>query len=247
MLALLAGCVAPSKLSGAGGLHPWTLPGHVRYGAPDEPDSLLEFYAHTAAADEVSNLLFAPLFRYDASGDFLPELATEVPTYANGGISKDGKTIVLHFRKNVEWADGAPLTAHDLAFTYALVMNDRTNVKLREGWDDIAKLDVRSDETAVVHLRRPNADIIGLCFSGDGVSAAAAASAREDLTRRFTTQRLRERSGRKRPLHAREVESRRIARVRRQPSLLARTSEARPLHMEGHPEYRDALRAAAKS
>lgn len=162
----MAGCVAPSNESGAGGRHAWTLPGHVRYGSPDEPDSLLEFYAHTAASDEVNNLIFAPLFRYDARGDFLPELATEVPTYANGGISKDGKTIVLHFRKNVEWADGAPLTAHDLAFTFALVMNDRTNVKLREGWDDIAKLDVRGDDTAVVYLRRPNADIIGLCFSG---------------------------------------------------------------------------------
>ncbi len=165
-VALLAGCVAPSNVSLAGGRHAWTLPGHVRYGAPDEPDSLLEFYAHAAASDEVNNLLFAPLFRYDARGDFLPELATEVPTYANGGISKDGKTIVLHFRKNVEWADGAPLTAHDLAFTFGLVMNDRTNVKLREGWDDIARLDVPSDYTAIVHLRRPNADIIGLCFGG---------------------------------------------------------------------------------
>ncbi|MGA3038519.1 MAG: peptide ABC transporter substrate-binding protein [Vulcanimicrobiaceae bacterium] len=138
----------------------------MRYGSPDEPDSLLEFYAHTAAADEVSNLIFAPLFRYDARGDFLPELATEVPTYANGGVSRDGKTLVLHFRKGVQWADGAPLTAHDLAFTYSLVMNDRTNVKLREGWDDIAKLSVPDDYTAVVHLRQPNADIIGLCFSG---------------------------------------------------------------------------------
>jgi peptide/nickel transport system substrate-binding protein len=138
----------------------------VRYGSPDEPDSLLEFYAHTAAADEVNNLLFAPVFRYDAHGDFLPELATQVPTYANHGISKDGKTIVLHFRKGVTWADGVPLTARDLAFTYKLVMDDRTNVKLREGWDDIAKLDVPNDSTAVVHLRVPNADIIGLCFGG---------------------------------------------------------------------------------
>jgi len=165
-LALLVGCVAPATQNAAGARHDWTLPGHVRYGSPDEPDSLLEFYAHTAAADEVNNLLFAPVFRYDAHGDFLPELATQVPTYANHGISKDGKTIVLHFRKGVTWADGVPLTAHDLAFTYKLVMDDRTNVKLREGWDDIAKLDVPNDSTAVVHLRVPNADIIGLCFSG---------------------------------------------------------------------------------
>lgn len=138
----------------------------MRLGELDEPDSLLEFYAHDAAADEVSNLLFAPVFRYDARGDFVPELATEVPTYANGGISRDGKTIVLHFRKGVTWSDGAPLTARDLAFTYKLVMNDRTNVKLREGWDEIASLTLRGDYTVVIRLRRPNADVLGICFGG---------------------------------------------------------------------------------
>ena len=167
LLIALSGCVAPASLhSGAGGRHPWTLPGHLRLGEPDEPDSLLEFYSHTAAADEVNNLLFAPVFRYDDRGNFLPELATVVPTYANGGISRDGKTIVLHFRKDVHWSDGAPLTARDLAFTYRLVRDDRTNVKLLAGWDDIASLVAQNDSTAVVHLIEPNADVLGLCFGG---------------------------------------------------------------------------------
>lgn len=153
--------------SGPGGRHPWTLPDHLRIGSSEEPDSLLEFYGHTAATDEMNNLIFAPLFRYDDKGNFLPDLATVVPTYANGGLSKDGKTIVLHFRKNLLWADGAPLTAHDLAFTYKLVMDDRTGVKMREGWDDITKIDVPNDTTAIVHLREPNADVLGLCFGGN--------------------------------------------------------------------------------
>ncbi|MGH7684862.1 MAG: ABC transporter substrate-binding protein, partial [Vulcanimicrobiaceae bacterium] len=143
----------------------------MRIGSSEEPDSLLEFYGHTAATDEMNNLIFAPVFRYDDKGNFLPELATVVPTYANGGISKDGKTIVLHFRKNLLWSDGAPLTAHDLAFTYKLVMDDRTGVKLREGWDDITNIDVPNDTTAIVHLRRPNADVLGLCFGGNAYPA----------------------------------------------------------------------------
>ncbi|MBV8600685.1 MAG: hypothetical protein JO359_03865 [Candidatus Eremiobacteraeota bacterium] len=163
----MAGCVGPVDIhGGVGGRHPWTLPGHLRLGEPDEPDALLEFYAHTAAADEVNNLLFAPVFRYDEKGNLFPELATEVPTYANGGIARDDKTIVLHFRRGPVWADGAPLTAHDLAFTYRLVMNDATNVKQRAGWDDISAIDVPNDYTAVVHLKEPNADVIGLCFGG---------------------------------------------------------------------------------
>ena len=137
-------------------------------GEPDEPDALLLFYAHTAAADEVNNLLFAPVFRYDEKGEFVPELATAVPTYANHGISADNKTITLHLRRGVTWADGAPLTARDLAFTYKLVMDDRTNVKIRSGWDDIASIAVPDPYTAVVHLREPNADVLGSCFGGGG-------------------------------------------------------------------------------
>jgi peptide/nickel transport system substrate-binding protein len=165
---VVTACVGPSSLRGGPGeRHPWTRPGHLRLGESEEPDSLLEFYGHTAATDEINNLLFAPVFRYDDRGNFLPELATEVPTYANGGISKDGRTIVLHFRKNVKWADGAPLTAHDLAFTYKLVADDRTGVKLREGWDDITAINVPNDTTAIVHLREPDADVLGLCFGGN--------------------------------------------------------------------------------
>ena len=171
MLLLLAACVSLSPTNTiSGGRHLWTQPGHLRLGEPDEPDSLLEFYAHTAAADEINNLLFAPVFRLDDRGNFLPELARVVPSYANGGISRDSKTLVLHFRRGVVWADGAPLTAHDLAFTYRLVMNDRLNVKNRAGWDDIARIDLPDDYTAVVHLKVPNADVMGLCFSSGGTA-----------------------------------------------------------------------------
>lgn len=163
----MTGCVAPPDLhSGVGGRHPWTEPGHVRLGALGEPDSIIEFYGHSDATDQINNLLFAPVFRYDSTGEFLPELATEVPTYANHGISKDSKTITLHFRRGVVWSDGAPLTAHDLAFTYKLVMDDRTNVKNRSGWDDVASIELPDDYTAVVRLKRPNADVLGLCFGG---------------------------------------------------------------------------------
>ncbi|MBV8424932.1 MAG: peptide ABC transporter substrate-binding protein [Candidatus Eremiobacteraeota bacterium] len=89
---------------------------------------------------------------------------TELPTYANGGISKDGKTIILHFRTGVTWSDGFPVTARDLLFTYKLVMDDRTNPKLREGWDDIHKIELRGDYTAAIRLREPNADVLGTCF-----------------------------------------------------------------------------------
>jgi peptide/nickel transport system substrate-binding protein len=127
-------------------------------------------YAHTDATDQVDAFLFAPVFRYDDRGEFVPELATVVPTYANGGISKDSKTIVLHFRRGVTWSDGAPLDARDLRFTWRAVMNKRNSVKATYGWDDIAAIDLPDNDTAVIRLKRPDADVLG-SFGGGGGSA----------------------------------------------------------------------------
>lgn len=152
------------------GRHPWTIPGHLRIGIPDEPDALNPLFAHSDATDQVDALIFAPVFRYDERGRFVPELATEVPTYANGGISRDSKTLTLHWRRGVTWSDGAALTPRDLRFTWRAVMSDRNNTKARYGWDDIVRIDVPNDETAIVHLRRPNAGVLG-SFGGGGGSA----------------------------------------------------------------------------
>jgi len=164
----LAGCTRTGASAGgpASG-HAWVRHGSLRVGEPDEPDSLNPLFAHDAAAQDVAALLFAPVFRYDARGELTPELATTIPTRANGGISADGKTIVLRWRPGVRWADGAPLTTRDLCFTYRAVMNDRNNVASRDGWDRIAAMNCADPLRAVVRLRAPLASILGI-FAGGG-------------------------------------------------------------------------------
>ena len=170
LAALACGACTRGDTGSQNGRHPWTHAGHLRIGSPDEPDNLNPMYAHTDATDQIDALIFAPVFRYDERGEFVPELATVVPTYANGGIAKDSKTIVLHFRRGVRWSDGAPLTARDLRFTWRAVMDKRNSVKATYGWDDIAAIDLPDDYTAVIHLRKPDADVLG-SFGGGGGSA----------------------------------------------------------------------------
>jgi peptide/nickel transport system substrate-binding protein len=153
-----------------GGRHRWTQPGRLRIGSPDEPDNINPMFGHSDATDQIDALIFAPLFRYDQRGDFVPELATVVPTYANGGISADSKTLVFHLRHGVRWSDGAPLTARDVRFTWRAVLDPRNNTKTTLGWDDIAAIDVPDDDTAIVRLKAPNADVLGL-FGGGGGAA----------------------------------------------------------------------------
>jgi peptide/nickel transport system substrate-binding protein len=54
-----------------------------------------------------------------------PDLASVVPTQANGLVSKDGLTIDYPLRANAKWHDGVPVTAADVVFTYHAIMNPK--------------------------------------------------------------------------------------------------------------------------
>ncbi|MGZ3498266.1 MAG: ABC transporter substrate-binding protein [Vulcanimicrobiaceae bacterium] len=168
--ASLAAC---TKVSGGGvdGRHnSWTVPGVFRYGRPDEPDNLNPMFAHSDATDQVDGLLFSSILRIDDSGNYIPDLATAVPSYANGGISKDNKTITVHLRKGVAWSDGQPLTAKDWMFTYHAVKNPANNTKLTIGWDNIASASAPDDYTIVIHLKKPDAAVLGELFAVGGAA-----------------------------------------------------------------------------
>ena len=162
----LASCTRHPSAGSASGRNPWTVPGVLRLGADEEPDSLNLMFAHTAAADAISGLLFSFLLRYDPQGNYVPDLATQVPTPENGGISRDGKSIVVHLRKGVVWADGVPLTAADWLFTYRAVTNPRNDVKTRYGWDDIASASAPDPYTIVIRMRRPSVAVLGILAMG---------------------------------------------------------------------------------
>ncbi len=166
-IALVLSACTKTTTTGAGGRNPWTIPGEVRVGNSDEPDGLNPMFAHTDASNQVDGLILASLLKYDDNGNFIPDLATEVPSYANGGLSKDGKTITIHMRPALRWSDGAPLTSKDWMFTYSAVRNPRNNTKALFGWDDIASASAPNDTTIVIHLKQPNSTILGLlAFDG---------------------------------------------------------------------------------
>jgi len=134
----------------------WTVPGVIRMGEQQEPDSLNLMFGNNSATDEVSSLLYSFLMRVDDEGNLIPDLATVVPTAKNGGISRDGKTITLHLRKNARWSDGAPVTAADWLFTLRAVNNPRNNIKSNYGWDGIASASAPDPYTIVIHLKKPS-------------------------------------------------------------------------------------------
>ncbi len=166
ILLLSYGCARQHAQRSGGERNAWTVPGVLRLGEDEEPDSLNLMFSHTAAADAIAGLLFSFVLRYDARGNYVPDLAAQVPTLRNGGISPDGKRIVVHLRRGVVWADGTPLTAADWLFTYRAVRNPANTVKTRYGWDDIASATAPDAHTIVIRLKRPNVAVLGILAIG---------------------------------------------------------------------------------
>ncbi|HEY1429060.1 MAG TPA: peptide ABC transporter substrate-binding protein [Candidatus Tumulicola sp.] len=163
-----AACSRASNSPHAGERNPWTIPGVLRIGMSEEPDSLNPLFSHSASSDVIAGLVYSFLLRYDATGNYIPDLAQVVPTTGNGGISSDGRTIVIHLRKDARWEDGSPLTAVDWLYTYRAVTNARNNVKSRYGWDALASASSPAPYTLVLHLRRPSASVLGILAIGTG-------------------------------------------------------------------------------
>ncbi len=79
--------------------------------------------------------LFSPLWALDEAGKFIPVLATEIPTVANGGISADGLTWKVTLRDGVKWHDGKDFSAEDVRFTFDLIRNPQFRTRSRAGFN----------------------------------------------------------------------------------------------------------------
>ncbi len=73
----------------------------------------------TSSGMKVYNL-YERLVAFDGASteNFIPELAEEVPTVANGGISKDGLTYRFKIKKGIKFHNGATLTPSDVEYSF---------------------------------------------------------------------------------------------------------------------------------
>lgn len=118
-----AGLVAPNLL----GKHafaqtpPASPTGRIVVGLSQEPTVFNPLMVHIEVDDGVNFSMFDALFRIDPKGVIQPNLAVEVPSQENGGISEDGLTWRVRLRDDVRWHDGEPFTADDVKFTLELI------------------------------------------------------------------------------------------------------------------------------
>ncbi|MBV8152081.1 MAG: peptide ABC transporter substrate-binding protein [Candidatus Eremiobacteraeota bacterium] len=130
-----------------------------------DPDRFNPLLSTMDLTEHLSALVYSTLVIADDRGRLIGDLATDVPSLANGGVSRDGKTVVYHLRSGVTWHDGQRFTSRDVAFTWRQVMNPRNNVFHREGYEDVARVDTPNDLTVVVHLKRRSPPFVTRFFT----------------------------------------------------------------------------------
>jgi len=104
---------------------------------------------------EGSRIFYEPLGAWDADGNLIPILAAEVPSLANGGVSRDGKTIIWKLKRNVQWHDGVAFTADDVVFTAAYAADPATSAYTSGSYKDVKVTKVDS-HTVKVEYQKPS-------------------------------------------------------------------------------------------
>jgi peptide/nickel transport system substrate-binding protein len=172
-LVVLAAC-APAQTvnapgSAPGGRHSWTVPDTLRIATGLVPRTLNPILATQTIDDNLCRLFSDILVTVDAKGNFVPDLAAEVPTTANGDISADGLSVRYKLRRNVVWQDGKPFSSADVKFSFAAIMNPNNDVISRHGYDVVKAVETPDPQTVIFRLKYRFAPFVATVF-GDSDS-----------------------------------------------------------------------------
>jgi len=143
--------------------------GTVTVGLYQEPDNLNPYLAVQTASRLVRRVALEGLLDADPDGNYVPVLAQEVPTVANGGISADGLKITYKLKPGLTWSDGDPVTSADVKFTWDSIMDADNKVNSQTGYNQIESIETPDATTVVLNFKQLYAAALSLFGVKDAV------------------------------------------------------------------------------
>ena len=123
----------------------------------------------TGYLGDVQATVLEGLVAPNSDAEYVPVLATEVPTLENGGIvlAEDGETMTVTYslREGVTWSDGEPFTSADVAFTWEAVKNPDFLAESKDGTDDIVSIETPDPLTVIVNYNTVAPDFASTLFT----------------------------------------------------------------------------------
>jgi peptide/nickel transport system substrate-binding protein len=111
-------------------------------------------FATGTKEQEGSRIFYEPLAAWDADGNLVPVLATEIPSVANGGLTADGRSVTWKLKRGVTWHDGQPFTADDVVFNWEYHKDPATSSSWISTYRDITVTKVDS-HTVRIQFPKP--------------------------------------------------------------------------------------------
>jgi peptide/nickel transport system substrate-binding protein len=118
-------------------------------------DALNELVSTSAPAQDIIDLLFLRLTEYDHNLELSPRLAR------SWEFSPDHHVLTYHLRPGVYWTDGVPVTAHDVKYTYRLMIDPVIAYPGISDFDFVQEVQAVDDSTVRFVFTRPYADQLG--------------------------------------------------------------------------------------
>lgn len=121
--------------------------GTVVVGTPQEPTTLNPILAASSIDDALTSFVFEGLVEVDEKGNFVPVLATALPTAEESG---DGGMIVTYqLLPDVKFANGDSFTCADVQYTFNAIMSELSQAST-SGYSQIVGVECPNDLTAIV-------------------------------------------------------------------------------------------------
>ncbi len=154
---LLSACARPAAPAAGGTDLPQ--PGDVRRGGTlvmgfyQEPDVLNPLIRTQTVAGITADFMERGLTMVLPGGERVPDLAAEVPSTQNGGVSPDGLTVTYRLKKDLLWSDGDPFDCQDVIFTWQAIMHPDSGAASTSGYADMESVTCPDDHTVVVKYK----------------------------------------------------------------------------------------------
>ncbi len=144
---------------------------HVEHASDNHPKQQIFYQSSLGDPRTFNPILSTDSSSNDAFGDVFDSLVriNELTTLPEPGLAErwdlasDQKSITFHLRHGLKWADGAPFTAHDVAFTMQVIYdphvpNSTRSILTIDGKPMV--IEAPDDYTVVMRLPRPFAPLL---------------------------------------------------------------------------------------
>ncbi|NLJ81418.1 MAG: ABC transporter substrate-binding protein, partial [Firmicutes bacterium] len=100
------------------------------------------------------NIIMESLVKFDVDMELAPLLAK------SWDVSEDTMTLYFELEEDVTWHDGTPFTPEDVKYTFEWVLAEENAAPNRGLYEDIAEIEIISDNEIVFRLGKPNSFLL---------------------------------------------------------------------------------------